>query len=974
MKTHTLSDHPTGLYQDSTDDGSLAAVTDPWIYGVEKPAPAHSAKHGPAPGPAATSAAAATGETPAQTATTPAAQPAATVASQALIVGNDNDTESEAIASASGTASAVVALAVDKARTNYTAATGGTLNGAGLKIGILSNSFNVYGGEASDTANGLLPAASQIDIVKDGPGGSSDTDDEGRAMAQIIYSIAPGAEIYFYTAVDSESDFATGINTLVADGVNVIVDDVAYGDESFYQDTGLVTAAVEAAVAKNVDYFTAAGNDSNNYYEANFTTITPLDMALPGVTAQKVLVNNVGGNSPYEPVNISTSGSGVATLDFALQWDQPDGKNTYDLGLAIYSLSGTTYTLVENYTVNAINGNPYLSLGANDTISNFTAGTYYLVIYESGTKNNAPVTPGEFKIIFYQDSTANFSGDSNAGIGSGASIGHELVTGANTVAAVNIDDTPATDNGAAPATESFTSAGPGETYINASGTTLATPIDDGKPNFAGVDGESTSVSSLNTFYGTSAAAPSAAAVSLLMLQADARLTTVQVTYLLDQSAISTGNATTGGAGLIQANSAVGGATTAATTPIWTAQDGSTSWNDALNWSDDAVPGSGSTVVLSNGLGIFTTGYTVQFNEPSDTVASLTVDDTATPTAKPDLKIAANDTLTAGSLTLGSGALDVTGSLDDTGALLDGNTTGTITIETAGRVLVGSSAAPATISFSGIGGLLAFSASDAPTLTSGLDSSIVGFDLGDFIDLSGLALSKVAAVEVSGPSVTVVDSSGDTLAALDVTGAFTGLGYTTDGTGGTELVACYAAGTRIATPSGEQTIETLSIGGGVLTAAGLDRRVEWIGRRSYAARFVAANPHLRPVRFRAGSLGQGLPRRDLLVSPDHAMVLDGCLVPARLLLNGETIVQDRSGAGVSYYHVELADHDVILAEGAPSESFVDDDSRRRFQNAAEYDALYPHAPRRPGAYCAPRLTEGYALEAVRRRLAGLPCAA
>ena len=234
---------------------------------------------------------------------------------------------------------------------------------------------------------------------------------------------------------------------------------------------------------------------------------------------------------------------------------------------------------------------------------------------------------------------------------------------------------------------------------------------------------------------------------------------------------------------------------------------------------------------------------------------------------------------------------------------------------------------------------------------------------------------MASVVVNGTAVAVEDAAGDVLAALTLSGGFSQLGYTNDGSGGTQLVACYAPGTRIATPSGETPIEALRIGDAVLTVAGLARPVRWIGRRSYSARIVAANPQLRPIRFRAGSLGNGLPRRDLLVSPEHAMLLDGLLIAARLLVNGHSIAAETHGADVSYLHIELAEHDVILAEGAAAESFVDDDSRNLFHNAAEYAQLYPDTDTAPARYCRSRVDRGFALEAVRRRLrAADACAA
>ncbi len=186
--------------------------------------------------------------------------------------------------------------------------------------------------------------------------------------------------------------------------------------------------------------------------------------------------------------------------------------------------------------------------------------------------------------------------------------------------------------------------------------------------------------------------------------------------------------------------------------------------------------------------------------------------------------------------------------------------------------------------------------------------------------------------------------------------------------GSSAIACYCPGTLIATAQGERPVESLAIGDTLVTASGAHRPIRWIGRRSYAGRFLAANPAIQPIRFRAGSLGGGLPHRDLLVSPEHAMFIDGVLVPARCLVDGDAIAQERGWDRVDYVHIELDSHDVILAEGAASESFVDDGSRGMFHNAAEYRALYPHAGRPAARYCAPRVEDGEALAALRARLA------
>ena len=207
--------------------------------------------------------------------------------------------------------------------------------------------------------------------------------------------------------------------------------------------------------------------------------------------------------------------------------------------------------------------------------------------------------------------------------------------------------------------------------------------------------------------------------------------------------------------------------------------------------------------------------------------------------------------------------------------------------------------------------------------------------------------------------------GTAIAAQTMAGVRTGNGSLSI----TPNVACYVTGTLILTDKGERPVEQLVIGDFVVTASGAHRPIRWLGRRSYAGRFLAGNPNAQPIRFREGSLGAGLPRRDLLVSPEHAMVLDGALVPARCLVDDSSIMQERGLDRVDYFHVELDSHDVILAEGAASESFVDDNSRGMFHNAHEYAARHPGVPMREAAYCLPRLEDGPALEALRRRLSG-----
>lgn len=151
--------------------------------------------------------------------------------------------------------------------------------------------------------------------------------------------------------------------------------------------------------------------------------------------------------------------------------------------------------------------------------------------------------------------------------------------------------------------------------------------------------------------------------------------------------------------------------------------------------------------------------------------------------------------------------------------------------------------------------------------------------------------------------------------------------------------CFLAGTRIATPGGAVAIETLKVGDPVLTPTGETRAVKWLFVQTVCTLF--ADPlGVAPIRIRTGALGCALPARDLLVSADHALLLDGVLVQAGALVNGATITRERDlPERFAYYHVELGDHALILAEGVPAETFVDNAGRRAFDNWRDYEAIH-----------------------------------
>ncbi|MBR0648960.1 hypothetical protein GXW78_04750 [Roseomonas terrae] len=187
--------------------------------------------------------------------------------------------------------------------------------------------------------------------------------------------------------------------------------------------------------------------------------------------------------------------------------------------------------------------------------------------------------------------------------------------------------------------------------------------------------------------------------------------------------------------------------------------------------------------------------------------------------------------------------------------------------------------------------------------------------------------------------------------------------------------CFAEGTTIMTVRGEVPVEALRIGDLVVASRGGRNAfmpVTWLG---HSRLNLAAHPRraaVAPIRIRAGALGDGIPARDLRVSPDHALLIDGRLVAARLLADSDGIAQERHTLRVTYWHVELAEHAVLIANGAPAESYLDDGNRQNFDNAAVVALIKDFAPR-DGNYaqraCAPVLTDGPALDRIRAGIAG-----
>ena len=204
----------------------------------------------------------------------------------------------------------------------------------------------------------------------------------------------------------------------------------------------------------------------------------------------------------------------------------------------------------------------------------------------------------------------------------------------------------------------------------------------------------------------------------------------------------------------------------------------------------------------------------------------------------------------------------------------------------------------------------------------------------------------------GPNPTVFVNSTNTPASLD----------------GQVYIACFLKGTAIRTTAGDRPIETLAIGDMVITESGDAKPVLWLGTRRYHRAFARNNVNILPIRVRQGAIGDDLPRRDLLLSPCHALMIDDVLIPAKCLVNGTSIVQALDFDVIEYFHIELEQHDVVLAEGLLAETFVDDASRMMFQNAEDYYALYPDREDVEPVYSAPRVEDGEILQAVRDRIA------
>ncbi|MBX7166789.1 MAG: tandem-95 repeat protein [Pirellulales bacterium] len=395
------------------------------------------------------------------------------------------------------TSQADVAMQVDQARALF------GVDGTGIDVGVLSDTYNALGGAASGVATGDLPAG--VQVLQDLASGS----DEGRAMLELVHDLAPGAGLLFHTAFISEANFAQGILDLAAAGADVIVDDVGYATEPFFQD-GIVAQAVDQVAAQGVPYFSSAGNSARDSYESDFRN-SGQTINLGG--------QDVGLAHDFDP------GPGVDTMQqftvpigsfavFAFQWDSPFasagtvGGATNNVDFFIMDAAGTTI-LASGVNQNIGNDAFEFVVFVNDT----DASSFNIII----TSNGGPV-PGHLKYLLWNGNPVINEYFTN----SSTLFGHPNAAGAAGVGAAWYVDTPAFGT-SPPELESFSSAGGTPIFFTPTGD----PINEvrNKPDFTAVDGTDTTFFGFDAdfngfpnFFGTSAAAPHAAALAALVRQ------------------------------------------------------------------------------------------------------------------------------------------------------------------------------------------------------------------------------------------------------------------------------------------------------------------------------------------------------------------------------------------------------------------------------------------------------------------------
>lgn len=492
--------------------------------------------------------------------------------------------EPEAIKSAGAVANqADVSIRANLARSDF------GVDGTGVRIGVLSDSINdniggvIAGGNLTGTTpqlSGDLP--SSIRVLDDGPGGGID---EGAAMMELIHDLAPGADLSFASAFTSYAAFAANINNLRTDPgfeCDVIVDDVFYTTEPVYQN-GPIAIAANNAFANGVPYFSSAGNNANTAHEDTYVDANPGSdntLNIPnGADWHDFGAGKGLASDTYLAVTLNPGG--VVALH--LQWDEP-GNGTFAAGagavsdLDLYALATPAApSTVANIITRSINvqgtvgspfGYPYEQISGLINTSTTTAATFYVAV--DHYRGREPVL---LHLLLRFSGPGGFIADA-ALAGDRTIFGHSAAENASAVAAMfygEIDTNGSVFNPLVQLdVEPFSSLGGALPFpIDDAGNRVAGTIPTvNKPDITAPDGTNTTffgndsgfdADTFPNFFGTSAAAPHAAAVAALLLDRSGGLTPDQVYTILEtttREAETTGYDFLAGHGLIDARNAV----------------------------------------------------------------------------------------------------------------------------------------------------------------------------------------------------------------------------------------------------------------------------------------------------------------------------------------------------------------------------------------------------------------------------------
>jgi hypothetical protein len=433
------------------------------------------------------------------------------------------------------------------------------VSGAGVQVGVLSDSFDCQGGAAGDVTSGDLSA---VQVIQEDPGCGSGTD-EGRAMLQIVHDVAPGAALAFATADGGQANFANNILALRANGARVIVDDIGYFAEPMFQD-GIIAQAVDTVVGQGAAYFSAAGNDARQSYESGFRA--------GAVFTEGQFPNFFGGTAH----NFAPSGPADhfqritipqnSTLIIILQWDSPSASvcvgcpgspNDVD----VYLFDTTATQVVGSALSDNMNGDPVEILQFTNTGP--TADFNLMIVNFDGPPPGFPL-PGFIKYIRLGSGDVTVQEYTTA---SGTVYGHPNAHGAEAVGAAAWFNTPAFGVNP-PVLEPFSSAGGTPILFDTAGNRLASPVIRQKPEIVAPDAVNTTffgsdipqdADAFPNFFGTSAAAPHAAAVAALVLEKQPSITPTGIYSTLESTALDMGPPGfdfDSGSGLIQADAAL----------------------------------------------------------------------------------------------------------------------------------------------------------------------------------------------------------------------------------------------------------------------------------------------------------------------------------------------------------------------------------------------------------------------------------